>query len=126
MIDLGMKSSAREKTVEKHFEIPQNCIWHWKNGISSTVWKFYFENISRVFLEYFHTTENISIIYGIGQNYGNWIFQPFSRKFPKYFHEMEEVQFFQCTAHICTPGIEIYLHIRFKKQDKKRLIKDIE
>ena len=35
---------------------------HWKNWTSSTAWKFYFQNISRVFLEYFHTTENISIL----------------------------------------------------------------
>ena len=30
---------------------------HWKNWTSSTVWKFYFQNVSRVFLEYFHTME---------------------------------------------------------------------
>ena len=46
-------------------------------------------NISRVFQEYFHTTETFPC-YGIGHNYGNWIFQPFAI-FPKYFRTMEEV-----------------------------------
>ena len=32
---------------------------HWKNWTSSTVWKFYFQNICRVFLEYFHSNTSI-------------------------------------------------------------------
>ena len=63
---------------------------HWKNWNVSTVWEFYFHNISRVFLEYFHTTDNISN-YGIGQIYRKIGFS----NLPKYFHTMPEVQFFQ-------------------------------
>ena len=36
---------------------------HWKDCTSFTVWEFYFHNISKVFLEYFHTTENISTLW---------------------------------------------------------------
>ena len=56
---------------------------------SSTVWKFYFQNISRVFMEYVHTTKNISILW-------NWTklwkldFQRFSIIFPIFFHTMEK------------------------------------
>ena len=34
-----------------------------KTGPSLTVWKLYFHNISRVFLVYFRTTENISFLW---------------------------------------------------------------
>ena len=46
------------------------CLIHWKNRTSSTVWKFYFQNIS--------IPRKICPYHGTGQNYGNWIFQPFS------------------------------------------------
>ena len=57
-------------------------VFHWKNWTSSTGRKFYLQNISRGFLEYFHSTENFPY-HGFGENYGDWIFQPFSKIFPK-------------------------------------------
>ena len=63
-----------------------------KSWTSSSVWKFYFQNIS--------IPRKTFPYYGIGQNYGNWIFHPFFKNhfviiftiFPKlYFHTMEEV-----------------------------------
>ena len=51
-------TSSRKSTVEHHAKpLNQNSLG--KNWTCSTVWKFYFQNISRVFLEYFHTTDNI-------------------------------------------------------------------
>ena len=37
--------------------------YDWEKMDLFTVWKFYFENISRVFLEYSHSTENVSILW---------------------------------------------------------------
>ena len=53
---------------------------HLKNWTTFTVRKFYFQNIPRVFLEYFHTTENIFIPW-------NWtkLWKWFSNLFLQYF-----------------------------------------
>ena len=58
-----------------------STVYYWRNWTCSSVWKFYFQNISRVLLEHFHNTEYISILWN-WTNYVNWIFQPFSTIFP--------------------------------------------
>ena len=56
---------------------------HWKKWTFSTVWNFYFQNISRVFLEYFHTTENISIPW-------NWT-KLWKLDFPTFFYNISKI-----------------------------------
>ena len=78
-----------------------NSTWMYLNIIayksleeSSTVWKFYLQNISSVFLEHFHTTENLSTLW-------NWTklwkldCPTFFFNISKYFHMIGEVQFCQ-------------------------------
>ena len=82
--------------------------------------------ISRIFLEYFHTTENICILWNWKEkNYGNWIFQPFSKIFLQHFHSMEgdhkvwwkkNWQQFCLFAHVsywCWIFIRYQLHLLF-------------
>ena len=57
------KTKPHLRTIGLHCSDVQKCCYHWKNWTSSTVKEFYFQDISRVFLEYFHTTENISILW---------------------------------------------------------------
>ena len=60
-------------------------------------WKFYFQNISSIFLEYFHTTENTSIVWNRAKLWQLDFPTFFLTILTRYFHTMEEVQFFQCT-----------------------------
>ena len=48
-------------------QLPKLCL-HCKKWTSSTVWKFYFQNISRIFPHHLHTMN--------WTNYGNWISYP--------------------------------------------------
>ena len=69
-------------------------IYHWKNGTSSSLWKFYFQNISWIFP---CTTENISILWNRAKLWQLDFPTFFLTILTRYFHTMEEVQFFQCT-----------------------------
>ena len=44
-----------------------------------------FHSMEVLFLEYFHTTNSISILWNWRGKKGNWIFQPFSTIFLQYF-----------------------------------------
>ena len=48
-LDLSTEQDSGTNTLDYN-----SSLRHWKNCTSSTAWKFYFQNISRVFLEYFH------------------------------------------------------------------------
>ena len=89
-----MISDNRLKTWKAVADESAQDISYWEKWTTSTIWKFYFQNISWIF-PYYET----------GQNYGNRIFQPFSTIFPKQFHTMKEVLFCQCHSLLWTPGM---------------------
>ena len=76
---------------------------HWKNLTPFTLWKLYFQNIQfqsipRVFLEHFHTTENISILW-------NWT-KLWKLDFATFFYNISKLwkrsnSLFSCVRHIC-------------------------
>ena len=61
---------------------------HWKNWTSSRAWKFYFQNIPIVFLEYFHTTDNICHTMELDKTMEIGFFNLFLQYF-QYFHSID-------------------------------------
>ena len=68
--------------IGKHSDVLRRIQFtsHWKHWTSSTVWKFYFQNIS------LRLPQKTFPCCGTGQNYGNWIFHFYniSKIFPFY------------------------------------------
>ena len=89
---------------------------HCKNWTSSTLRTLYFQNISRVFQEYVHNTENTSILWNWTKLWKLDFFNLFFTIFPKYLHTVEEVHSFQwgcCLVMIISRKMRTYFLLLF-------------